>query len=159
MEHIRKYAEVVIFLCGLMSDPTPLVKHVYQMCVQEKQQKMVDGGNPSIRWEERGLFQSLYTESAIPLPGRPLHNAYINYYSHEYYEGELDTSPVYTPSQLFIFKYISHGLVCNYHGTAKSEELPDSAINMYGPADIATGQLLAIIRTISQHQPISHLCL
>ena len=159
MEHIRKYTEVVIFLCGLMSDPTPLVQHVYEMCVQEKQQKMVEGENPSIRWEERHLFQSLYTESAIPLPGRPLLNAYINYYSDEYYDRELDASPVYTPSQLFIFKYISNALVCNYHGSGNCQELPNSAINMYRPRRIDTGKMLALLRTISQHQPTSHLCL
>ena len=159
MVHIRKYREVVIFLCGLMSDPTPIVQHVYEMCVQEKQQKMVEGDNPLIRWEERHLFQSLYNESGIPLPGRPLHNAYINYYSHEFYEGELDISPVHTPSKLFIFKYISKGMVCNYHGTGNGEELPNSAINMYRPRHIDTSKMMALLRTISQHQPISHLCL
>ena len=158
MEHIRKCKEVVIFLCGLMSDPTPLVKHVYEMCVKEKQQKMVEGENPSIRWEERDMLQSLYRESPIPLPGKPLHNAYINYYSHEYYEGELDVSPVYTPSQLFIFKYISKELVCKYHGAQNREELPNSAINVYRPG-IDTGKSLTVLRTISQHQPISHLYL
>ena len=159
MAHIKKYKEVVIFLCGLMSDPTPLVQHVYEMCVQEKQRKMAEGENPSIRWEERHLFQSLYNESGTPLPGRPLHNAYINYYSHEYYEGELDTSPVYTPSQLFIFKYISKGMVCNYHGRENRKELPNSTINMYRPRHIDTSKMMALLRTISRHQPISHLCL
>ena len=125
---------------------------------------MMDNKNPSVYREQRDLFTGLYIESQVPLPGKPFHNPYINYYSHEYYEGDLDTLPVYTPSQLFIFKYIKGDFVCNYRcqttaACTTDQEMLGSAIDIYSPRKINSGKLLSVCRTISKHQPTTHLWL
>ena len=69
-----------------MSDPTPLVDHVYQ--------KWIDNYLEEIRCDEYNeqdvykhdndtdLLKALYAESKVQLPGSPLHNNNINYHDH-----------------------------------------------------------------------------
>ena len=55
-----------------MKDPRPLVDHVYEMYVDHYLRMLrIGGGYPR---RDDYLFQSLYHESSIPLPGSPLHN-------------------------------------------------------------------------------------
>ena len=61
-----------------MKDPRPLVDHVYEMYIDHYLRLLrIGGGYPR---RDDYLFQSLYHESSIPLPGSPLHNHHINIY-------------------------------------------------------------------------------
>ena len=100
---IRKHEEVVKFVCGLMPDPRPLVDHVYTAFSEHELGKLEASYTPYI---VTSLFESLYQESAVPLPGSAFHNQHINYYSHYIDDSRKrprDTTPVFTPSKLYIF--------------------------------------------------------
>ena len=72
------HREVIIFSVGLMKDPTPLVDHVYEMYIDHYLRRVRIGGSyPTI---DDYLFQSLYSESPVPLLGSPLNNHHINIY-------------------------------------------------------------------------------
>ena len=85
-----KHKEVVLFTCGLMSNPNPLVGHVYQIHREEQVlEEIRKGDHPafsfdilekySVLYMYRSLFESLYHESAVKLPGQSLHNPHINW--------------------------------------------------------------------------------
>ena len=80
-ETIEKHGEVVKFVCGLMPDPRPLVDHVYTMLNEYILGEM---RNYPLLWSyiDTSLLESLYQESAVPLPSSALHNQHINYYKH-----------------------------------------------------------------------------
>ena len=61
-----------------MKDPTPLVDYVYEMYIDHYLRRVRIGGSYPTR--DDYLFQSLYHESSITLPGSPLHNHHINVY-------------------------------------------------------------------------------
>ena len=143
------------FTCGRMSDPTPLVRHVYQTYIEV-----------TLGWMRRGvltdidasLFESLYRECAGRLPGTLLHNPYINYYDHDSHPR--DTPPIYTPSKLYVFRDVQAAVTCDTEhreGGGNQEEAPECTIAIREP-DPSVGQsLLTACRTICQHQPVTHL--
>ena len=105
-EAIEKHREVVKFTCGLMPDPRPLVDHVYTTCIEnfleEMRSKPIHGADIGTN-----IIESLYQESAVPLPGSARHNQHINYYCHDYDDWKKRPramTPVFTPSKLFVFK-------------------------------------------------------
>ena len=57
---------MVLFACGQMSNPLPLVDHVYEQFVEETMKDIADVAEPKMNSE---FLASLYTESAIALPG------------------------------------------------------------------------------------------
>ena len=65
-KEIQKNREVVLFTCGQMSNPLPLVDHVYEQFVEETVKDITDVAEPKMNSE---FLYSLYTESAIDLPG------------------------------------------------------------------------------------------
>ena len=100
----------VLFAVGLMSDPTPLVDHVYQMWIgwyvnelthiyeDEYEDRVID------RYS-KDIFKAIYTESKVQLPGDALHNQYINYYCPNYYteKSSSDKENVTTPSKVYVY--------------------------------------------------------
>ena len=100
------------------------------------------------------LFESLYRECAGRLPGHPLHNPYVNYYRRR------DTSPIYTPSKLYVFDFMDEAVTCDTEhreGGGNQEEAPGCVIVIYKPYPSVGQSLLATCRTICQHQPVTDL--
>ena len=78
---IRKYEEVVAFVCGLMKDPRPLIDHVYESYIEwtldvtttnsndEETERQLEFQGKIVT--DLNLLHSLYAESSVPLPGSP----------------------------------------------------------------------------------------
>ena len=75
------------------------------------------------RFVDSSLFESMYRDSPIELPGTPLHNKHINWHDHQQGSGTFrDDSPVYVPSKLNVFNEVKD-LV--YHTACKHTENPE----------------------------------
>ena len=165
---IRKYEEVVIFVCGLMKDPRPLVDHVYESYIEWTLD--VTKTNPSDEETERqlesqgkiaadlSLFYSLYAESSVPLPGSPLHNQHINYYDHQADDEKKrsrDVAIMYIPSKLYEFRCLRQDVECGI--VHMEQEMPECSIRYYMPYVVVTESLLLKCYRISRSQPVRHL--
>ena len=162
---IQRLEEVVFFTVGLMADPTPLVDHVYQAYIKRIPEFLRRSTfRPVYTDEEERLqslgksiygmriFQSLYRESAIKLPGSAFHNQHLNFYL------EYDTEPIYLPSTLFMFdktKNMQHATIRSSSEELVKNKTPDSVIISSGSDD--THGLLNTIQAISKLQPIDNL--
>ena len=164
-EVITKHPEVAKFICGLMSDPRPLVDHVYTAFHEHVLEKMRTSDRvPDI---DRSLYEFLYQESAVPLPGSALHNQHINYYSYRYGPG--DMTPVFIPCKLYMFKHIKEDVTLGHRTpepgvtgcTDPGQSEPNSfnnqecAIWIHVPDESLTERLLSLCRTISASQPVT----
>ena len=155
-----KHREVVKFTCGLMPDPRPLVDHVYTMLIEHVLEEM--RSRPIICPDI--YRESLYQESAVALPGSALHNQHINYYHwwDEYEKRPRDTTPVFTPSKLYIFNEIEEDVALE-HRTFKTvvtrdpcqsdtnRDPPKCAFWIRDPDK----RLLSLCETISESQPVT----
>ena len=166
MYEVKQLEEVVLFSVGLMSDPTPLVDHVYQVR-HKRLVKLLREGEPDEEKEEKltkrgknindfSFFDSLYKESAVRLQGSALHNQHVNIY-----HGDV-SSPPFLSSKSFEFQGISADL--QYTGDPIEEELreedvPDSTIIGSFTDDTSAISILKLIGEVSQLQPISDLCI
>ena len=107
---------------------------------------------------DSSLFESMYHDSPIELPGTPLHNKHINWYDHQQVGGTFrDDSPVYVPSKLNVFSEVKD-LV--YHTACKHTENPELSqcviyIN-YPDAGVASS-MLQVCRIMSQRAAITDL--
>lgn len=63
---VRRHKDIVKFCVGLMSDPTPLIRHIYGMLNEWKQGEMRYVEPPSVVDVE--LIKSLHSESRVELP-------------------------------------------------------------------------------------------
>ena len=103
------------FICGLMADPRPLVDHVYTAFHEyELGQMRSSNSTPLIG---TSLLESLYQESAVPLPGSAHHNQHINYYGHYWDDREKrprDTTPMFTPSKLYLFNEMTEDVTLEH---------------------------------------------
>ena len=165
---VKRYEEVIKFSIGRMSDPTPLVRHVYEMYIENELSRM------RTKWKDEeaqdmlkrmgkhvldtDLFTSIYRESKIELPGHPDHNQYINRYNHDTTRRNKmtkDITPVYTPSRRYMFHHVNELIACEEHHE-HHDEIPECAVII---AELVTKNVLSIIRKISQRQKISDLVL
>ena len=87
---VKRLEEVVLFTVGLMSDPTPLVDHVYEL-YGDRMATLMRGGQVDDDIEDKlkrlgkdindiSILDSFYKESTIQLSGTAFHNKHINYY-------------------------------------------------------------------------------
>ena len=74
MEDIKKHKEVVLFACGLMSDPTSLVNHIPQIVRESFLRKMRTGNYPLYLGVMTSLLNSLCYESTNNIEHQILHN-------------------------------------------------------------------------------------
>ena len=161
------------FTCGLMPDSRPFVDHVYTTYIEYLLKEMRHGRDtPDI---DTSLFESLYRESDVSLPGSVLHNQHINYYDHWNDDDEYrprDTTPVFTPSKLYVFSSMEEDVrlehrtseagITRCRNTVQSEPIndpPECAIRISSPDESLTERLLALCRTISVSQPVTDFCL
>ena len=92
-----------------MSDPTPLVDHVYQMWIDEQLQHTRNKSVLPQEMHAEDFLGSLYKESRVKLKGHPLHNQHINYYNH-LSEEYRDTAPIHIPSKFYWFRYMKENI-------------------------------------------------
>ena len=119
MDSLIRHRQVVLLICGLMSDPTPIIQLVYK--------HWIDGGQKSAG---KTLIETMFHEAGLPVPKSFLHNQWINYYNHG--EGLInDTAPVYVPSRLYRFINMKANVSCNIqHGQSK---IPECTISIMSP--------------------------
>lgn len=153
-----KHQEVVLFLAGLMSDPTPLSEHLYSTFIGQELSKVKDAQFFNVN---RIFFESLYREAGGRLPGHPLHNPYINYYYHHPYYSPRDCSPVFVPSRLYWFYEMMENVVSDIHHkeTENSDEIPECKVYICDPKPKARKSLMALMCQITQHQKVTDLFL
>ena len=153
MKAMWRHYEVVKFCAGLMSDSTPLVEHMSELCIEGTLQVM--------RFCEyltthENLFESLYTESKMQLPGNALHNPLINCCE------ESDKTPIYIPSKFYVFYNMEKEVGCNNeHSREQREEIPECAVyidmHLFLPAPAVAPSILHACQTICQKQKITNL--
>ena len=168
---VQRYEKVIKFTVGLMSDPTPLVGHIYEISIEWALDLMrtVQWNLESVFMLQRmrkdifdtGLFTSMYRESKIQLPGYPLHNQYLNYYDHgedDYKKRPRDTTRMYTPCRFYLFNNVKQLITCDEH-REEPDEIPDCVVWAQKSAASVTTNVLLTIRNISQQQKIANLFL
>ena len=161
------------FVCGLMADPRPVVDHIYTALVEHLLGEMrTSDYMPGI---DTSLLESLYQESAVPLPGSVLHNQHINYYNHDVDDRRKrprDTTPVFTPSRLYLFEEMKGDVTLGHRtpepGVTGCRDPGQSEPNSFNNQECAiwinkpdesltalTERLLSLCRTISASQPVT----
>ena len=142
---MKRHQEVLSFAVGLMKNPEPLVQYIYKMYLNE-----IRNGSVSIN---KSLFNSLYTESKVPIPDYPMHNKYLNYFTYD------DTTPLKTPSEWYVFEAMNEDIQFNIDYSKHSVELPECILNITRPRRRVISSLLTACQQISRHQPITNLFL
>ena len=152
---IKDHREAVLFAVGLMSDPTPLVDHVYQMKIDEKLAEMRKENDFFTSEYYDDLLKSLYAESKIQLPGHPLHNQHINYYDHLH--DDIDNRPIYFPSKIYQFQNIKNDIVLGIEQREQEGELPECALIINFVNLKKAQSLLSNCQVIMKNQAINNL--
>ena len=147
--------------CGLMKNPVPLVEHCYEMYIEYEVKEMktddVDEAERQLTAQGKSphgtsLFDSLYNESTVKLPGSAQHNRYINYYNHNHNH---DTTKVYTPSRYYKFIKMKEAVELNI---GSETVIPECCIVIIiVPDENVTNSLLTTCFKISEKQPIADL--
>ena len=144
-EAVQRYREVIIFVVGLMKDSRPLVRHVYEMQVEDCLNKLRTKVGISPPPIDTNLFRSLHAD-------HPLHNKYINYY----FRGT-DTTSIYCPSRIYYFDEMIHEVDLEKHLT-DSTKIPPCAMYIGNPLTVAVRDaLLPICSQIWRHQAVTDL--
>ena len=119
-EDVKIYEQVVIFTCGLMESPEPLVDHVYELN-KEREKTWVRTNTWDTQRErllaslginvlDRHLHDTLYSESRVPLPGKPFHNRHVNYFSEK---DKNETQQITVLSKIYWFTNLKQHVVLN----------------------------------------------
>ena len=155
---VSRYREVLIFVAGLMKDSRPLVQYLYQILIVDCRNQMKTHGVLSA---DKDLFKSLFLESRVKLPDDPLHNSYINWYDHMEDDSKnrpRDTTPIYFPSELYVFRDMREGVVLENHLSAAAPQTPNCSmyIRWLIPRE-AERDVLLVCSAIFEHQPVTAL--
>ena len=165
-EQIKVQEEVIVFTCGLMKDPTPLVDHVYETYVEMAYSDISPSGlssNVETRRQlqaqgkhigDTNLFNILYTESRVPLFGHAYNNQFV--YINETHKRDREIN---TPSKLYAFVDVSEDdvPVAKFAEQDRGEELPECVLWVSEPDAVAIKNLFSTCCEISTHQPVTHL--
>ena len=143
MSTVMQHRQVVLLICGLMADPTPIIYLVYEYWIDDGQK------SPG-----RTLIEAIFRETGLPVPKDLLHNQWINYYDHS--EGLIkDTSQVYVPSRWYWFSYMKAKVSCKIqHGDT---EIPECTMSIIWSRETVAENLLSICHRICQHQTVRNL--
>ena len=112
--------------------------------------------------EDPSVFQSLYMESTVPLPGEPFQNIYHNYYNHKQDDDKKrarNTLPIYILSKLYEFRNIKATVPCDPECVKrwKVREVQTCSIVIVQPDPQVTRPLLSAIHWITQVQVVTDL--
>ena len=149
-----------------MKDPTPLVDHIYETFVEivchglspcgflrsdETLNRLLAQGKDI---NSTNLFNTLYTESRVPLFGHALYNQFV--YIKGNYKGE---GKIVAPSKLYVFNRMSKDDVplSKFAEQDGSEEAPECILWITEPDAVAVKSLFSTCYEISKHQPVTHL--
>ena len=148
-----------MFCCGLMEDPTPLVDHCCEMFIErrvnllrtdyideEAERRLKAQGKDPL---DMSLFDSLYNESSVKLPGHARHYRYINKYNHKYNH---HMTPVYTPSRYCEFWNMKEKF---YRGP--ETEIPERIMVIGDRDQSVIKSVLTTCRKISEDQRVTDL--
>ena len=152
----------MLFAVGLMSDPKPLMDHVYRMMIDDRLEHMRNEEYYFSSHYDKALQKSLYNESQVQLPGQPLHNQHINYYNHwehDNNESHRDTTAIYYPSKLYEFRNIINDIVLGPEHREQETDIPECTLMIsFDTRDEAVRQsLLSICQVIMRNQAIKDL--
>ena len=157
---ILRHKDVIVFVCGLMTDPTPFVDYVYQTCQGRDHTDALDSLFTS---QELELFSALFVESKVQLNGNYVHNKHVNYFDHKLDERKgqpLDTQ-MYSRSKEYIFLDLK--ATVDVLKEKKRDDPNESSIHIdnsgRNPDPKITKNLLATCKEISRFQPIVSLFL
>ena len=161
-DEVQRHVNTIVFTCVQMSDPTHLVRHVYESCIQrclniirtiQFEESILDiEVNMVIKLEHTRLFQLLYAESRVLLPGEPFHNPYLNIYTLP------DICPLYLPSRFYAFLKTKRYFTFN-DCTEKETKNQESSLVVRFPDPFITKWLLSMCHRITRHQQIRDLLL
>ena len=142
---VMQHRQVVLLICGLMSDPSPIILLVYERWIRDGQKSA-----------GKTLIEAMFCEAGLPVPEDLLHNQWINYYNHS--EGLIkDTTPVYVPSRWYWFYCMKANISCNIqHGKL---ETPECSMSIISSHRTKTKDLLSLCHRICQHQAVRNLYL
>ena len=167
--HVKRYEEVLLFTCGMTSDPRSLIEHVGKMLV-ERETRMVRVGDDEreTQLDTMGksalllnLMRSLYAEVNLRLESKPHHNRMFNIYSHEQDDmcgRARDTTPIEIPSQLYGFECLQE-YAPQYNIKNSGKIYKNCVVRIVEVPCSVANSLLLTCREISQNQPITDLCI
>ena len=140
-----QHRQVVLLICGLMSDPTPIIHLVYELWIQNGQNS-----------EGKTLIEAMFLEKGLKVPKDLLHNEWINYYNHN--QGLIkEITSVYVPSRKYQFDNMKANLSCNIqHGKS---ETPECSMSITDPHVSVTKNISSICYRIWQLQAVRDLYL
>ena len=146
---VLKQEKVVVFTCGLMKDPTPVVNHVYELFLEY----VYDRFSPRNEILSQGkdpcdLFRSIYREARIPLNRLPGYNHYI-------YWNDMHKGDIHTASKLYLFNAMNKDDVPDVKFTNGSDEAAECMLWIEKPDEDATKTLLATCCKISRRQQVN----
>ena len=157
---ILRQKEVIIFACGLMTDATSLVGHIYQTCQRKDPRNILQSTFSS---KELESFHALYMESKTLLEGNYVHNQHINYFDHKSDERNcqlLDTQ-MYSRSKEYIFLDMTTKV--DEVKQKKPDDLDECSIHIDNSGSNSVPEiikhLVTTCRDISELQPIVRLYL
>ena len=167
-----RFEEVVVFMCGLMKDPTALIHHIckkfnemnidylgdYQRVPdEEKETELKCFGKTALNLE---FFHLIYAESRIHLPWLPLQNPHFNWFDHERDDQHglaRDRSCVCIPSEYYNFQNLKEPI--SSHNIQEHEQFGQCSIVVDNPHPDVVESLLLTCSIICMHQSVVNLCL
>ena len=133
MDTVTQHCQVVLLICGLMSDITVVIHFVYKCWIHDGQ-----------KLAGKILIEEMFKEVGLSVPKDLLHNQWINYYDHD------DTTPVYVPSRWYWFKKMKVNVLCNIQH--RITDPPQCTLTILEPIQTVSKGLLSICHKICQHQ-------
>ena len=140
------HRQVVLLICGLMSDPTPIIHYVCE--------RWIEHGQKPAGKAAKDLIGLMYSETGLPVPKDFLHNQWINYYDHRYSLIN-DTTPIYVPSRSYFFENMKVNISCKIQH--RNTEIPECTMSIVSPYPSLAENLLSICHRICQHQAARNL--
>ena len=99
-------SEVVLFTCGLMPDCSLLADWIYHLATADVLDKIRTPLVTTDRYlftdEMRNMFQVLYRESQMSLPGLPLHNKHVHWFQGS------DAPPISVQAKVYVFHQVEN---------------------------------------------------
>ena len=157
---VKEHRQVVLFAVGLMSNPTSLVDHVYQLYIESKLEHMKNDMYYHRSLVDRDLLKSLYTESKVQLTGNALHNQHINCYDHEQedqFKRQRDNTSIYIPNKVYEFTHMKEIAMLDTGFDEQQKEITHCALIFINPEKDVIKRLLTKIQMIMEKQVINNL--
>ena len=167
-EDVKKLEDVVIFTCGLMESPIPLVDHAYELYTlreltwaqtntwdKQREKDLRSQGEDVL---DKRLYNSLYAESKVPLPGKPFHNHHINLFNDK---EDNQNQAITILSKVYWFdnmkKHVRLDIKQSMKQGMKQNISEIAMLGIFNPARELTKGLFSTWRKLSGLQPLTEL--